>query len=436
MTASGQPAANSWAERAHALDRYRWLLLRERYGVLGSAVRFAREAIADLRFGWRARHRLAEQVSAEPCDLLLLQSAPKVIAFARKKAFIQTLRERGHRLVETALQSPKVVCRERLLVQPPQSVPLRYFGYAAYAQWLVTHHAPKVLLNDRNGSLYSPFLRLAMLATGGPLVHLAHASTVESSRRLGMNDYDYYLLFGRSSLEALQARRLRFGDSTAVLAGSHMIDSAYDLPPADVQGKRLLVLGVGPDKEKEAGYQRTYDLLRDWAAANGDWQVLTNRHPRSQAVYWHSAAEQLPNIELLPAECSLAEALGQATVVVNIMSNAVIEAGLAARPVVYVNLSADRDIFNQERFFGPRVETLAALQQRIAGICQAYAEQVQTARDFALFHLSHGSQGLVQNVRVLECLLQQQPVPSDIEHHPLNDTVCRATPAHTPKSQA
>ncbi len=415
-------AESQWADRARALDRYRWHLLRERYGVLGSAVRFAREALGDLRFGWRARRRLAAQVAAEPCDFLLLQSAPKVIAFARKKAFIQAIRERGHSLLETALQSPRVICRERLLQAPPQAVPLRYFGYAAYSQWLVSHHQPAVLLNDRNGSLYSPFLRLAMHGRGRPLVHLAHASTVESSRRLGMNDYDYYLLFGRSSLEALQARTLRFGDSTAVLAGSHMIDSAYDLPFANPQQQRLLVLGVGPDKEKEPGYQRTYALLRDWAAANTDWQVLIKRHPRSQAGYWQSVAGDLPNVQLLAADCSLAEALGQASVVVNIMSNAVIEAGLAGRPVLYVNLSNDGDIFAQERFFGPRIETPAALQQGLERTVSAYDEHVEIARAFALFHLSHGSQGLAQNVRVLECLLHDQPLPDDIEHAPLNGT--------------
>lgn len=413
---------SQWADRAQALDRYRWQLLRERYGVLGSAARFAREALADLRFGWRAKRRLAVQVTAEPCDFLLLQSAPKVIAFARKKAFIQAIRDRGHSLVETALQSPRVICRERLLQAPPQAVPLRYFGYAAYAQWLVSHHQPSVLLNDRNGSLYSPFLRLAMNDRGRPMVHLAHASTVESSRRLGMNDYDYYLMFGRSSLEALQSRALRFGDSTAVLAGSHMIDSAYDLPFADPQQQRLLVLGVGPDKEKEPGYQRTYDLLRDWAAANAGWQVLIKRHPRSQAGYWQSVAGDLPNVQLLPADCSLAEALGQASVVVNIMSNAVIEAGLAGRPVLYVNLSGDDDIFAQQRFFGARIATLEALQQGIEQIAGAYQSHVETARAFALFHLSHGSQGLAQNVRFLECLLHDQPLPDDIEHAPLNGT--------------
>ena len=401
---------NSWAAKARALDRYRWRLLRERHGWLGSALRFAREALADALFGLRARGRLAAAVAAEPCDLLLLQSAPKVIAFQRKKLLMAALRERGHVLVETALQEPGALLRQRLLMRPPQPVPLRYFGYAAHAEWLVARHAPQVLLNDRNGSLYAPFLRLALNRRGRPLVHLAHATTVEASSRLGMNDYDYYFLFGRSSLEALQARPLRFGTSTAVLAGSHMIDLAYDLPPAEPQWRTLLVLGVGPDKEKEPGYQRTYALLRDWAARHPEYRVLVKAHPRSQVPFWQEAAATLPGLQVLPRDCTLAAALAQASLVVNIMSNAVIEATLARRPVLYVNASEHHDIFAQERFLGPRIASDAALAERLAWVEAHYAECLEASRQFAEFHLAHGAGGLEHTLALLERLLGGAPL--------------------------
>src|SRR5690606_634270 len=102
---------SAWRDKARALDIYRWRLLRERHGVFGSAVRFAREAIGDWWFGVRAKRRLAEFVVADPCDFLLLQSAPKVIKFQRKKLLIEGLRTRGHNLVETALEEPKVILR-------------------------------------------------------------------------------------------------------------------------------------------------------------------------------------------------------------------------------------------------------------------------------------------------------------------------------------
>jgi hypothetical protein len=415
--------ANPWAAKARALDRYRWLLLRERHGLAGSALRFAREALSDWWFGVRAKSRLTEAQSTEPCDFLLLQSSPKVIKLQRKKLLIEALRARGHRLIETALQEPKVLLRERQLKRPPFPVPTRYFGIAAHAQWLVEHYQPRVLLNDRNGSLYSPFLRLALNARQSVLVHLAHATTGEGSRRLGMNDYDYYFLFGQSSLEALQARELRFGTSTAVLAGSHMIDKAFDLPPADPARRVMLVLGVGPDKEKEAGYQRTYALLRDWAARNPDYQMLIKAHPRSQVPFWQEAAGALDNVSVLPRECSLAQALEQASVVINIMSNAVIEAGLAGRPVISVNLSEDADIFGQRTFFGDVLKGADELSRRLDSLEKNYASAVARSRDFGHFHLAHGSNGLEINLRIIEQLLRGEGLPVQVESRALLATV-------------
>ena len=401
----------AWADKARALDRYRWLLLRERHGVFSSALRFLREALSDLAFGLRARWRLRPGVEAEPCDFLLLQSAPKVIALRRKILLIERLRSRGHVLVETALPDSADILAQRLLLAPAGRVPWRYFGYAAHAQWLVARHAPRILLNDRNGSLYAPFLRLALNERRHLLVHLAHATTVERSRRLSMNDYDFYFLFGQSSLQALQARRLLFGQSRAVLSGSHMIDRAYELPAASRAVQTLLVLGVGPDKEKQPGYQQTYRLLREWAEQNPHYRVLVKAHPRSQVPFWQQAAAVSRNIAVLPPTCSLAAALEQASLVVNIMSNAVIEAALARRPVIYANASGEREIFSQEQFLGARVTSRAELQQRIAQIETAYAQAVDNSARFAEFHLAHGCQGLECCVETLELLLNgRQPL--------------------------
>lgn len=414
--------SNSWLEKSRALDRYRWLLLRERHGLLGSALRFAREAVSDWFFGMRAKRRLAivgEQ--GEGCDFLLLQSTAKIIPLQRKRLLKEALLARGCSLVETALPEPSEILYGRMLCQPLQSVPTRYFGLAAHAQWLVERYQPRILLNDRNGSLYSPFLRLALNARQSLMVHLAHATTLESSRRLGMNDYDYYFLFGRSSLDALQKRSLRFGSSTAVLAGSHMIDSAYDLAPAEPCLRTLLILGVGPDKEKEAGYRATYQVLLDWAREHPEYRVLVKAHPRSRVPFWQKAADELPQIKVLPRDCSLADALGCSSLVVNIMSNAVIEAALAQRPIIYVNASSAQDIFAQEHFFGACVTSVSHLKLRVLAVENDYASALQNSQAFAEYHLAKGCDGLANNIALLAALRERQVMPCG--GHGLNSTV-------------
>lgn len=396
---------NAWLHKAKALDRYRWLLLRERHGRFGSAVRFGRDALEDLLFGLFARFRFAREIKGEPCDFLLVQSAFKVIKFQRKKLLMERLRARGHNLRETALQSTKTILHQYQLKRPPQRVPLRYLGYAAHAEWLVEHHQPRILLNDRNGSLYSPFLRLALNRRNCLLVHLAHATTVEASQRLGMNDYDYYFLFGQSSLEALQARTLRFGSSKAVLSGSHMIDRRFDMPPASPESRVLLILGVGPDKEKEAEYLRVYEILRGWAARHPEFEVLVKAHPRSEVPFWRDSAARISNLHVLPGDCGLAEALERSSIVVNIMSNAVIEAALARRALVFVSPRGKTDIFCQEQFLGERVTEEHGLEQCLGELLSDYPASLARAEQFVTYHLAHGAEGLEFTIESLERLL-------------------------------
>ncbi|MGF6314257.1 hypothetical protein ABIA60_000535 [Pseudomonas frederiksbergensis] len=408
-------AAGCWAQKARELDRYRWKLLRERHGRCGSLLRLVRDVLVDVAVGIRAKACLSASVVAAPCEVLLLHSAPKSMALQRKNILIEGLRKRGHHLTEAALRSPSDACAQRMLLAPPQSVPLRYLVYAAHAQWLVTTYSPKVLINERNGSLHAPFLRLALAARGARLLQLAHATTLESSRRLGMNDYDYYGVFGHSSLVALQERTLRFGESTVVLIGSYLADETYDLPVADPALHTLLILGVGPDREKEPGYQRTYQLLRDWAEQHPHYRVLFKRHPRSKAQFWSDAAAQLANIDLLDSKCSLADALAQASVVVNVMSNAGIEAGLAGRPVIHVNAGGDVDIFSHSLFFGPQVRDEHEFSRQLQALEQDYPGHVAQARRFADYHLVYGSQGLAKTIQLVDNLLRGADPARDFE---------------------
>jgi hypothetical protein len=379
-------------------------------------LRFARDAARDFLFGIAAHFRLDEQMATQPCDILLLQSSPKVILLKRKIQLIEALRARGYALEETSLDEMEAILRGRRLASPAQYVPMRYFGYAAHAAWLVNRYHPRILLNDRNGSLYSSFLRLELQRKNGVLVHLAHACTIEASRRLDMNDYDYYFLFGQSSLDALAQKPLLFGQSLAVLSGSHMIDRSFALPAPQSSDRTVLVLGVGPDKEKEADYQATYAMLRDWAKLHAGYRLLIKAHPRSLVPFWQQVAAELDNVEILPKNCSLVEALSRASVVVNIMSNAVIEAALAGRPILFVNAGDQLDVFEQERFFGQRIKTIEELDRSIATLDHAYSEAIEVAKEFATHHLDHGADGLDNVINLLEQIFVSGYCPAQPLH--------------------
>lgn len=201
-----------------------------------------------------------------------------------------------------------------------------------------------------------------------------------------------------------------------------MIDWAFDIPPASSTQRKVLVLGVGPDKEKEKTYRDAYALVARWAAEHLEQKVLIKRHPRSDAGLWQALAIS-PNIEVLPADIPLYQALEQASVVVSFMSNAVIEAGLARRPVIYVGAGQNVDIFEQERFFGCAVVNSEGVSARIETIERNYASSVRVAENFAEFHLVGGFNGLERTLALLDALLSGEEVSRDVEKTLLHSTI-------------
>ena len=398
-----------WKTRARQLDAYRWALLREKHGLIGSTVRVVRDTSFDLMLGVGARLRARRATSSPAERILVLHGSPRLLAQRRKTGLVDSLRRLGHQVVEAAIEPLGVAVRRNYLYRPAARVPLRYYAHAAYAEWLARQHNPGLILNERHGSLVIPFLRLALNAQGKSLAQLSHATSVDPSRRLSMTDYDYYFLFGQSSLEALRRRALRFGSAQTVLTGSYLVDQQYALPAAKNE-LRILVLGVGPDKEARAGYQRTYALIREWAARHPQVPVTFKAHPRSHMAFWQEAAASHPNIHLEMPDASLASALQQSSVVLNIMSNAALEATLANRPVVYVNASDDPDILEQARFFGACVTDPDMLQARLDWLSRNYQVAVNNARAFADYHLAHGIQGQSKTAEAIDRLVRHQPL--------------------------
>lgn len=105
------------------------------------------------------------------------------------------------------------------------------------------------------------------------------------------------------------------------------------------------------------------------------------------------------------------------------MSNAVIEATLAGRPIIYCNTSDNIDIFEQERFFGPAANTLEKFNSRLIEIENNYAKEIDNAKKFSQYHLAHGTDGLKKNMEVIDCLLTGSVLPNEIEQHSLYSTI-------------
>ena len=404
-----------------ALDRYRQALAAERKKGIKKTIKYCLETL-NLYFlsllTWLKIYFQSSSIRTENVDILLFQHSEKVIRLNRKKALKAELQKIDYTLAEIAFYKGRKVLKKGFVTKPSYPVSFKYLYLAAYAEYIVSTYNPKIILNDRNGMLLSPFLRDSLNRRNAKLIQLAHATTVEDDWQFSMNDYDYYFLFGQSSYEKLKQRNLIFGDSKVVLTGSHMVDDSYNLKPLKAYNNKLLLLGMGPDREKTKLAQLNYQILLDWAIQHKEHKLFIKRHPRSTSKFWDEAAKKHNNIEIVSNKSSLAQALELSGIVISIESNAVLEASLARRPILFLNALDSEDIFSLESFFGKRVNNKASLTKKITEYSNSYIQFVEKTDDFSSFHLKHGCNGLNISTKLIHSIIRSKQ--SSINSYPLN----------------
>jgi hypothetical protein len=156
-----------------------------------------------------------------PCDILVLHPSYNSFRLKRKQKLIDGLRASGVNVVETV-----ALDENDIIKQKSSCVPVLYGRifrcYEGYANWLKENFNPKIIITDRNGSIFSPFLKSR--TPGDPVTfHLSHAVLTAQSSRFSMLEYDYYCLYGRSSLEYLRSLPYVFGSCKIVLGGSVLL---------------------------------------------------------------------------------------------------------------------------------------------------------------------------------------------------------------------
>ncbi len=325
-------------------------------------------------------------ISAEPCDVLLLHYSRKSQARGYRHALVARLRQRGLTVIETAIDKPKFLLKKRKLLAPGWSFLHRYYYHAAYARWLVTRYQPRVILTDKNGSVLAPFLK-DFLEPAGKLVHVAHSIPTDNFRKFSMNAYDYYFLFGSSSLERLQQRTL-FGTSQAILTGTYAEKKPIALPATN---DTVLILGTGPALEKTKDIQKAYQLLIDTAALLPALHFIVKPHPRSDITPWMKNA--LPaNLRIADPDADLDALLTSAFVATGSFTNAAIDCALQQRPYILIS-NGSEDVQLDIHRMTPLCNTADALAKTLLAIAQAPDDYRARAVAFADYHLANGFSG-------------------------------------------
>jgi len=330
----------------------------------------------------------AKPISSDiSCDVLILHRSKKTREIGLRNNLIAKLRQHGLDVIEIQTEANKIILKQKLFCPPPLKTPIKFLFYASYAYFIIKKFNPKIIMSESNGSDFSPFLK-AFLPQESSLIHVAHCVTTDNYRHYSLIDYDYYFLYGQSSLDKLRRRNSLFGSSKVVLTGPYIAHQDFELKARSVN-KNILLFGVNPNMEKRAHIQKMYAVIKDWINQHDDYQLFVKMHPRSKLGFWNEAQNHCSNIHIVKKGITMQQALSEVSLTLGIYTNAVLDAALLNRPSLLVCEEDIKDELDIERFFLPRCKNTNELQLNIEKILDNYCYYLKQTTAFAKYHLEH-----------------------------------------------
>jgi len=366
---------------------------------------------------WRLRLRMAGKsllasllcngryVPAIRCDVLLIHPSRKSYEQGRKGAFLEALRARGLHVEEFVEESDNVLIRARQFVRPAVPVPFLLYWHAAHAAFLLQRYRAKVVLTERNGWIIPSFVK-ALRAEGMQVLHLAHSVPSGQSSRYDYFDYDYYLIFGKSSYDYLSSLGEAYGQCRAVYAGPYYLTDREKAPRGKThigRALRLLFLGSGPDYEHTESYQECCKWVMRWLEPHQDAELSVKVHPRGHGSPWVDYAVDFEGIVFVPGGEKLENCAAQFDLVLCGYTNAVLDVARAGTP--FVLLGQGEDFFSVERCGLPRCTDESQLALCIESVLSEPEKTSDRLSAFLDYHISHANEPLTSLVNSVETVI-------------------------------
>ncbi len=342
---------------------------------------------------------LYSQPETVPCDVLLIDPNYAV------QPLLEHLEKRGLHVCRERLTFRNVL-RDKMLSEPDNTLPLDLRYYDAVLKYLLRKYQPKVVCSFMDHSLLSPFLKEELHQRGGKYINISHAVSDPMPPLQSMIDFDYYFLFGQSSLRHIEANLIRIGNTKAVLTGSPFITPDFKLIPNYDKKNILYFSQLSGASLYDAPHRKplieSMEIIITWAKLHPEFQLFIKPHPAENPKFLYKLTQAVSNITVLEKSVSMMDALKDVSLVLNMFSNASIEAALLNRPTVVVNKSGLwHDYLTFDDFFLPRASNVEELHQNIMQTFESYDEALQKTQDFAKFHLEYTTDSIEY---IAECI--------------------------------
>lgn len=206
------------------------------------------------------------------------------------------------------------------------------------ANYILEQYQPKAIVSMFNGFPLGAILRNHP-KKDYVSINFAH-SILRKTVHHGLIDYDYFFVFGKSSINNMKNNPNRIGKNTNIIpVGSPFIQISEE-PMDNFTSKNVLFVSqysyVYSDTAKEI--ERIKDLVIKLAKANSTLQFTVKLHPHEPENnnYFTNQADLPVNLIVLPKRVKMLEALTNVKCILNSWSNSSLEAGALGIPSIMI----------------------------------------------------------------------------------------------------
>lgn len=300
---------------------------------------------------------------------------------------ITDILERQGVLVRHHVLSMKRMFAGKEFCTPGYRIHRLLYPYAAYASYIVKTYRPKMLVTMMDSHPLSSFLRREMSGIG-PYVNIAHCPS-EPNHYFSMFDFDYYFVFGESSLRELQNNPIRIGSTRAIPAGSPYLSKDSITIPEDFDARSILYFS----SQKPPGplgkmLRENSKIVYDWAREHPEYRLKVKLHPLEDREYTEYLSRNAANVTILEKDIDVIEALQGVAAVIIHWSSASLEAAMMRKPIVIVNrFEIYRNFLDFPLYFPPAAASPEELSKAIDETIERYSQYVQNAERFYKHHI-------------------------------------------------
>ncbi len=350
---------------------------------------------------------LLPKIKSIQCDILVWGDYKGQIK--RSENLWNKLRKKGYKIEYYSQETsfpPKFLFKQRLDLNP--KIPAAIFINYVLAKLITTKYNFSILADYHNFEITSVLIKNE-LKPSQKNIFIPH-SIIFNTYKHSTFTFDYYFVFGKSSVENIKKNTSRLGSTKLVEAGSAFIPKNFSLPNCHNYKNILFFSNWAIHKYRESN--KGLQIALNWAKKHQDYNLFIRLHPLENEAYIKKATKNIPNVIIQNKSLSLKASLLNISICLTTISTATVEAAILNRPSLVVldvifdpnsdNILKADSYLQLEKFFPKRAGNADDLHKRILQISNNYDFYVQKCKEYANFHIAQPHKATEYMAEVIE----------------------------------